>query len=142
MRYHIFKESVQRNLLIADSQAKYLDFANFNILSLPGAKVHDVYNFIPRVGRFDIIVLFVGGNDLFHSKSPSKVSSEEIADNISDLANVLGGKADKVFVLGIPPCHNLRERTRAVNKLLSNRKKDWAFRCGKKGVQSHSFERR
>ena len=56
MRYHIFKDSVQRNLLIADSQAKYLDFANFNILSLPGAKVHDVYNFIPRVGRFDIIV--------------------------------------------------------------------------------------
>ena len=96
MRYHIFKESVQRNLLIADSQAKCLDFANFNILSLPGAKVHDVYNFIPRVGRFNIIVLFVGGNDLFQGKLPSKVSSEEVADKISDLANVLKGKADSV----------------------------------------------
>ena len=127
MRYLIFKDSVQRNLLIADSQAKYLDFANFNILSLPGAKVHEVYNFIPRVGRFDIIVLFVGGNDLFQGKSPSKVSLEEVADKISDLANVLKGKADKVFVLGIPPRHNQRERTSAVNKLLSNRKEDWAF---------------
>ena len=134
MRYHIFKDSVQRNLLIADSQAKYLDFANFNILSLPGAKVHDVYNFIPRVGRFDIIVLFVGGNDLFQGKSPSKVSSEEVADKISDLANVLKGKADKVFVLGIPPRHNQRERTSAVNKLLSNRKEDWAFRGVEKRV--------
>ena len=42
MRYHIFKESVQRNLLIADSQAKYLDFANFNILSLPGANFFSI----------------------------------------------------------------------------------------------------
>ena len=88
MRYHIFKESVRRNLLFADSQAKYLDFANFNILSLIGAKANDVYNFIPRVGRFDIIVLFVGGNDLFQGKSPFKVSSQEVADKISDLANV------------------------------------------------------
>ena len=134
MRYHIFKDSVQRILLIADSQAKYLDFANFNILSLPGAKVHDVYNFIPRVSRFDIIVLFVGGNDLFQGKSPSKVNSEEVADKISDLANVLKGKADKVFVLGIPPRHNQRERTSAVNKLLSNRKEDWAFRGVEKRV--------
>ena len=133
MRYHIFKDSVQRNLLIADSQTKYLDFANFNILSLPGAKVHDVYRFIPRVSRFDIIVLFVGGNDLFQGKSPSKVSSEEVADKISDLANVLKSKADKVFVLGIPPRHNQRERTSAVNKLLSDRKEDWTFRGVERG---------
>ena len=134
MRYHIVKESVQRNLLIADSQAKYLDFANFNILSAPGANVHDVYNIIPRVGSFDIIVLCVGGNDLFQGESPSKVKSEEVADKISDLANVSKGKADKVFVLGIPPRHNQRERTSAVNKMLSNRKEDWAFRGVEKRV--------
>ena len=40
----------------------------------------------------------------------------------------------KVFVLGIPPRHNQRERTSAVNKLLSNRKEDWAFRGVEKWV--------
>ena len=56
------------------------------------------------------------------------------ADNISDLANVLKGEADKVFVLGIPHRHNQRERTSAVNKLLSNRKEDCAFRGVEKRV--------
>ena len=39
MGYHSFKKSVQRNLLIAYSQAKYFDFANVNILSMPVAKI-------------------------------------------------------------------------------------------------------
>ena len=85
------------------------------------------------MGRFDIIVLFVGGNDLFQGKSPSKVSSEEVADKISDLANVLKGKTDKVFVLGILR-HIQTERTSAVNKLLSNRNENWAFRGVEKRV--------
>ena len=124
MRYHIFEESIQRNLLTADSQAKYLDFANFNILSLFGAKVKDVYNFIPRMVRFDIIVFFVRRNDHLYCKSPSKFSSEEVADKISDLANALKNKADKELLLGIPTRQNQRERTSAINNLLSDRKED------------------
>ena len=44
MRYHLFKTSRTKNLLIGDSQAKKLNIANFNILSIPGAQVKHVYN--------------------------------------------------------------------------------------------------
>ena len=84
--------------------------------------------FTLRMGRFDIIVLFVGGNDLFNGKLPSKDSTEEFADKISDLANVLKDRANEVFVKGIPHRYNQRERTSAVNKLLFNRKEDRGFR--------------
>ena len=57
MRYHLFKVSKTRNLLISDSQGKGLDIANFNVLSLPGAKIEHVYNFIPKKNLYDIIVL-------------------------------------------------------------------------------------
>ena len=43
MRYHLFKTSRAKNLLFGDSQAKKLNIANFNILSLPGAQVKNVY---------------------------------------------------------------------------------------------------
>ena len=102
MRFHIFRESVWRNLLIADFQAKYLDFANFNILSLPVAKNPDTYNFIPRAGRIHIIVIFIDRNYLFSNLIPSEVSAEEVANKINNLANVLKYRLEKVFLLGIP----------------------------------------
>ena len=74
--------------------------------------------------RFDIIVLFFRGNDHLYGKSPSKISSEEVADKISDHANALMNKPDKVLLLGIPPRQNQRERTSAINNLLSDRKED------------------
>ena len=43
MRYHLFKTSRTKNLLIGDSQAKKLNIANFNVISLPGAQVNHVY---------------------------------------------------------------------------------------------------
>ena len=97
MRYHLFKVSSTRNLIIADSQAKGLETANFNILSLPGAKVRHVYNFIPKKDHYDIIVLFIGGNDLFCGKLESKLTAEGLVKEISDLANLLLTKSKKVF---------------------------------------------
>ena len=79
MRYHLFKVSKSRNLIIADSQARELDIANFNVLSLPGARVRHVLQFRSQKGDYDIVVLFIGGNDLFcgniHSHNSSGRSS-------------------------------------------------------------------
>ena len=46
---------MSRNLLIADSQGKELDIANFNVLSLPGACVRHVYNFIPKKDSYETV---------------------------------------------------------------------------------------
>ena len=56
MRYHFLKESVQRNLLVADSQRKHLEFAKFDILFLPGAKFQDAYIFTPWTNHFQKIL--------------------------------------------------------------------------------------
>ena len=42
MRYHIFKSFSTKNLMIADSQARRLDFLNSIIRSLPGARIQHV----------------------------------------------------------------------------------------------------
>ena len=68
-RYHIYRTSSTKTLLIVDSQAKNLEAGNLNILSLPGACVRHVYNFIPPKGLFDIIILFVGETTCTFSKS-------------------------------------------------------------------------
>ena len=76
-----------RNLLISDSKGKGFNMTNFDILSLPGANVEPVYNFITKKYFYDIIVLFIGGNNLF------TVTSEDLARQVSDLqSSVKGGE--------------------------------------------------
>ena len=76
MRYHTFKSSSAepKTLLIGDSQVRQLQFANVNILSLPGAGVQDAYRFVPQAGIYDSIILFIGGNDLYKGYHPSQAS--------------------------------------------------------------------
>ena len=112
MRYHLFKTSRTKNLLIGDSQAKKLNKANFNILSLPGAQVKHVYNFLPKKDICDTIVLFIGGNGLFSGKAQSNISASKLVQEISDLANLLLTRAKRVFVLGIPHRHFQPELTK------------------------------
>ena len=128
MRYHLFKSSRSRNLLIADSQGKELDIANFNVLSLPGACVRHVYNFIPKKDSYETVVLFIGGNDLFYNNVPSTKSAEDLTQELSDLANFILTKVKSVFVLGIPLRHSLPQRSKTVNALLASRKEGWKFR--------------
>ena len=128
MRYHLFKTSRTRNLLIGDSQAKKLNIANFNIVWLPGAQVKHVYKFLPQKDIYDTIVLFIGGNDLFSGKAQSNISASEPVQEISDLPKVLLTSAKRVFVLGIPHRHYQPERTKEVNALLSSRRESWKFR--------------
>ena len=112
MRYHLFKASRTSNLLIGDSQAKKLNLANFNTLSLPGAQVKHAFKFLPKKDIYDTIDLFIGGNDLFSGKAQSNISASELVQEISDLANLLLTRAKKVFVLGIPHRHYQPERTK------------------------------
>ena len=58
---------------------------------MPGAEL------IRKKDLYDIIILFIGGNNLFATKS------ERLVRQMSDLANLLLTKAKRVFVLGIPP---------------------------------------
>ena len=116
-----------RNLLIGDSKAKKLNIANFNILSLTGAQVKHVYKFPPKKHIYETIVLFIGGNDLISGKAQSNISSSELVQEISDLANLLLTRAKRVFVLGIPHRHYQPDCTKEVNALLASRRESWKF---------------
>ena len=142
MRYHLFKTSRTRNLLIGDSQAKKLNIANFNILSLPGALVKHVYKFVPKKEIYDTIVFFIGGSDLFSGKAQSNISASELVQEISDLANLLLTRAKRVFVIGIPRRHYQPERTREVNALLASRRESWKFIGVSRQVYSDKHLRR
>ena len=132
MRYQLFKISKTRNLLISDRQGRGLDIANFNILSLPGAKVENVYNFIPKKGLYDLIVLFLSGNNIFAT------TSENLVRQISDLANLLLTKAKRVFVLGIPLRHSRAYQAKKVNSLLASCQEGWKFR----GISRQVFSKK
>ena len=119
-RYHIYRTSSTKTLLIADSQARNLEAGNLNILSLPGACVRHVYNFIPPKGLFDIIILFVGGNDLYFFQKPTLTPASQVAHEIIDIANLLCHRAKVVYVLGVPERNDNKVRSKQVNDLLQS----------------------
>ena len=112
MRYHFFKTSPTRNLIITDSQGRNLTFPNFNILVLPGARVGELRPFLPAKRRFDLIVLFIGGNDL-----PTD-NTRSVAKKISDLAVAASEVALRVFVVAVPPRLGIPDQAKALNRLL------------------------
>ena len=119
-RYHVYRTSSTKTLLIADSQARKLEAGNLNILSLPGACVRHVYNFISPKDIFDIIILFVGGNDLYFFKNPTTTPALLVAHEITDLANLLCDRAKVVYVLGIPERNENKVRSKQVNDFLQS----------------------
>ena len=46
-------------------------------------------DFLPEKGKYDLIVLFIGGNDAYERNVPSSVSEQDIANEISKLADEL-----------------------------------------------------
>ena len=104
--------------MIADSQARHLDAGNLNILSLPGAGVRHVYDFLPPEGKYVTIILFVGGNDLYNATTPSDTPAREVATNIIELAYLLCKRAKHVFALGVPERDENKVRSKAVNDIL------------------------
>ena len=130
MRFHTFKTSPQRNLLIADSQAKNLFFPNFNILSLPVAQIRHASNYIPQKGAYNTIVLFIGGNDLFYGDRLTVKEPIDVAEELGKLANELVLVAEEVFVIGITPRGESTKRSVATNSLIQSlsRNAKWRYR--------------
>ena len=139
MRYHTFKSSRTRNLIIADSQCRNLIFPNFNILSLPGAQISHAYKFLPAKGRYNLITLFIGGNDLFDGIDNSSREPIEVAEDIAKLASKLLPLANFVYVLGIPPRgendENTKKKAKTTNDLIQverkkqgKKNKQWEYR--------------
>ena len=103
MRYHVFKSSATKNIILGDSKIKHLICPNFNILSLPGAQIRQLSEFFPPAHAYDRIVIFIGGNDLFKGDSPSTQEPHEVAEELNNLANELFPLANKkVYVIGKP----------------------------------------
>ena len=100
MRYHTWKSSSTRILLIADSQETLFQSGNLNILSLLGAGIRKAYDFLPHLDLCDKIILFIGGNDPFDGCEPSDANPKDVAIDLIDIANTLVHRA-KDFVLRI-----------------------------------------
>ena len=109
-RYHLIKTSSSKYILIADSQARYLQAGNLKILSLPGASANHFYDYLPPKDLFDAIILFIGGNNLYYYTTPIDTLLRLVADQVIDLANFLCERAKTVFVLAIPECDENKTR--------------------------------
>ena len=92
MRYQIFKPAPTSHLLKADAQARELECGNFSILSLPGGRIQHFYKFIPVRDKYTLMVLFLGGNNLYNGTDDSEAVIEEIAN---DLVNKFTTNAKK-----------------------------------------------
>ena len=128
-------------MLIADLQAKLLDFSNINILSLPGPQIRDLYRFVPVKDQYNNIVIFAGGNDLYNRCLPTTENIDDVTERIVKLANKLLNISKCVFVPVIParfPPESERElvqdhkviRHFAVNRKLEKKNAEdrWVFR--------------
>ena len=73
MRLHILKGSVLDNFLIAALQEKWMDWGNFNIISLLDRKVRDVCRFLPLKDRCKIVFFCIRSNDLTENE-PKKLA--------------------------------------------------------------------
>ena len=130
MRYHITRTSPNPYLLISSSQTKHLVFPNFNIISIPSGKVQNVRQFLPELNQFDIIVLLIGGNDLFTRDGLPLTAPEQVAEELISVADELSLLAKQVFIIGIPPRFKQPDTTITVNNILEkeNSSKKWKFR--------------
>ena len=117
-RFHVYRTSPTKTLLISDSQAREFDAGNLNVISLPGASVRHVYKILPPKGRFDVIILFIGGNDLYNWTEPSTIPAESVSKQIEEVANALCSRAKQVYVIGIPERDQNKTRSREVNDAL------------------------
>ena len=96
-------------MLIANSQGKEFDIANFNVLLLPGDCVRHVLILSRKKKSYATVVLFIGGNDVFYNNVTSTKPAEGLTQKFVDLANLLPTKVKSVFVLAIPPRLYIRD---------------------------------
>ena len=143
MKRHVYKKGATDILIIANSQLHikhfFLNSGILNSLSIPGGRIRNVYDFIPAEGRYETIILFIGGNDCFQkSASPSSREPRDIAGDLNDLANILTTRSNEVYNLGIPERHQQPERTKKVNDALLRLSvgANWKYRSLSKYIQT------
>ena len=109
-----------------------------------------VNTFILRKGKYELIALFIGGNDFYDRCFPSQYSVEEVADRIAQLGERLFGVTDNLFVLAAPPRfptekvikdlhlteEQLQRQTR-VNKILTERSQK--AKLGYRGIYQYIY---
>ena len=121
-RFHTFKEAPTKYLFLADSQARFLETGNLNIFSLPGASIRHLNDYIPPAGRFEIIILFIGENDLFDGFDTSSKTPLKVAHDLIELADFACQRArSSVFVLGNTERDKNRERASVTNDIVKAR---------------------
>ena len=111
-RYHIYRPAETKFLLIAYSQARKLVADNLNILSLPYGIISDAYNFFPNDQQYELIVLLIGGNDLFSGCFPSNKPPSQVAQEVHPLAKFVAPRTNKIFAPGIPELDKTRSTQR------------------------------
>ena len=80
---------------------------SFDVLSVPGARPKDLWDFIPPHNMYRKIILFIGGNsqENFVSKSGAFRSAQEpvqVAIEIFEIALALTSRSEQVFIVGVP----------------------------------------
>ena len=101
IRFHNFKNAPTNYLFLADSHVRFLSAGNLNILSLTGTSIRPAYDFIPPEGRFEVIILFIGENDLFDGFNPSSKTLQQVAQDVITLADSVCERiVSSVLVLG------------------------------------------
>ena len=108
VRKSIYLKNSSKFLILSDSLLKRFKTISFDVLSVPGARPQDLWDFLPPFNRFEKIILFVGGNALedFQSKNGTFRSAQEpieVATEIFELARALLLRTLTVFIAGVPP---------------------------------------
>ena len=98
--------------------------------------MHKLVMFLPVKRRYDLIALFVGGNNL-----PTG-TTRTLARNISELAVAASEVAFRVFVIAVPPRLDIHDQAKALIGLLeSNNDRQWFYRSISRsiyGVKKHT----
>ena len=113
-RNHVYRTSSTKTLLIADSTTKKLEYT-FSACCLCPARLQ-----FPPKDIFDIIFLFVGGNDLHFFKKPTTTPASQVAHEIIYLANLLCHRAKVVYALGVLERNENKVRSKEVNDFLQS----------------------
>lgn len=128
VRKSFYLRNNSRNLILSDSLLKKFSTLSFDVLSVPGARPSDLWDFLPPYSKFEKVVLFVGGNALesFESKSGNFRCAQEpseVANQVFDLAHALSIRATEVFVVGVPPrgSEDLQAKVLQLNAELNSR---------------------
>ena len=116
-KFHVFNRAPTSYLILAESRARFSRADNLKTLSLPVASFRDAYDFIPPEGRFEVIILFIRGNDLFVGFKPFSSTAQLTAP----AAFVCEKTGSSVFVLGIHEQDENRSRATVTNGSLKPR---------------------